>query len=173
VTAGRDLEPTSERDFLAKAANGDTHALNTLSLYTLAGDAADTPLGELVAQAEIFARLACEVGGVDELGLLLEVVWFRSVLLADVAPRRSEQLTNQAALILEELERTPEGRAVAAAALTGLADAGNEAAALRLNQLLEKVSASEAASIRPAVAERHKAGGELAALLRKYRDAGQ
>lgn len=150
---GRAVE---ELGFLTLAARGDRAAQSAMVGVCLANQLHGIPTSEFSAAAEAFARLASSHGQAEDQLVLAGVLYLR----AHCAAQRGD-LALQAAYLFEAsaiFDATSEwsdGEAVQflAGMLTGLADQGVEDAAVRLNELMGKLSPAQAAAIRSTVTQ--------------------
>jgi hypothetical protein len=157
----------SEGELIALAAHGSERAQTLLVHLCLVRSGTLATQEEATAAAEAFARMAAHnrVGNGVLLGQVL-------MLRADCAKARGDlrlalgyQAEAQGWFAIVEEEGDAEDRAGLLGALSGLADGGDEASAVRLNGLLESLPAQEAAKLRASAKQQLSEGEAFAAQL--------
>lgn len=149
------MGPEVEQVFLRAAAAGDPQAQSTLAVAFLnrSDDLAESDpvfAEEFLASAELVAVMAYEhptkPGRAHDAAILGAIVAVRSIRCAERDPVRSLDYRQWAERLFDAVEAGSDEHAkgIVAWALNRLADAGDEAAAARLNSVMETLSPAEA-----------------------------
>jgi hypothetical protein len=146
--------PNSEPELIALAASGNRDAQLSMAYVCLAHAMQGVPAMEALAGAEAFARMAVNHDAADlrPALVLADVLLSKAAHLVDYEPIRSETLRGEAYALFDYVADHGDShdRHMLAAALDDRADKGDEAAAQRLNRLIDSLSDSEADALRTA-----------------------
>jgi hypothetical protein len=130
-------------DLYVAAAGGEAEAFDALTDAALFHASTDVPPREVLAAAELLARLGSINGGVTGKRKLAAVLLMRSANLAEDDADRAGNLLWQAIAVLEELALLSDrdGAVCLLHHLGLMADSGDEDAGVRLNSWVGRLSA--------------------------------
>jgi hypothetical protein len=163
-----------EADLIDMASAGDLSALRRLTISYITRQFHGFPVFEAYMLAEPLARLAAARGDSDDKMRLAGLLRIRARHVAELGDEeRAIELLSQSEAICDAFNDLPlsEGVEFLAGVLTVQADAANEAAADRLNKLMQALSAGDADQLRrtinAALRERAAAGSD-GAMFREF-----